>query len=652
MFIMLVFALLHHAVIWYWIGAALMLWGGDRVFRWTRGAWINGSFGSSQAIKSANPRLDAYMEKNGAPVPSIVPPGMAHAQLLPSRTVRLSIRTARPIKWQPGQSVLLNIPDLSLLQTHPFTISNNDPHEMVLVIKARKGLTRQLYDHVVAMTNAQVNSHDKRGSVIFRTEPVLMRAQIDGPLGSAGRVPWTDFSNVVIMCGGSGVTFGLAICDYLATVMSSPQFKGKTRRVRFVWIVREYAEITWAASAMCRFAHLLQGEQLQIDIFVTNGEKSTRPQRKRTPATSMISVQSPADADDSESSDDDDDGKAAGTNTGNNLRPPRPSYYELPGRERKASTDTVSSAFSVTPRSSQERVTSDIDPETGAAYNDEAAIRGLTNYGDEEDVDDAKEKRLSRAFQHEGKARRARSRRAARAASMPGAVLPPVPPMPDPATMPPPPSPPKLMVDISADLERDERRRSQKPHMQTEESRSIVATDSSATLRDTYGRLTGESGIPIVSYNDNTWAAYERYDPFGETGKLSPGASLEDLALHYKSLTSRTHDMVLLDDTPDGAGHKCDHCGRAASDQLWIDEGDYAAAKILSENARTGRPPLASILEDEIRSATGSTIVATCGPVGLNTTVRNLVSAAIDPAKIRNGDPRGYVTMYSEDFEM
>jgi hypothetical protein len=73
---------------------------------------------------------------------------------------------------------------------------------------------------------------------------------------------------------------------------------------------------------------------------------------------------------------------------------------------------------------------------------------------------------------------------------------------------------------------------------------------------------------------------------------------------------------------------------------------------MLSENARTGRPKLASIVEEELRNAQGAMIVGTCGPAALGTSLRALVSDAIDPSKIRKGDSRGHVTLYTEDFEM
>ena len=197
----------------------------------------------------------AGQPESSALVAPPIPVGYAQAQLLPSRTLRLTIRTAHPLRWAPGQSVLLYLPELSRFQSHPFTILNNDPSEIVLLVKARKGLTRQLFDLVRRKSLANMGLSgmpDKRLSLAsmqtgnqgsVTVPPVHVRAMVDGPMGSAGRVRWGDFSSVVIICGGSGVSFGVAICDYLSNVISGRRGRGfKTQRVRFCWVAREYGQ--------------------------------------------------------------------------------------------------------------------------------------------------------------------------------------------------------------------------------------------------------------------------------------------------------------------------------------------------------------------------------------------------------------------------
>jgi hypothetical protein len=76
--------------------------------------------------------------------------------------------------------------------------------------------------------------------------PVFVRCWLDGPMGSAGRIRWGEHSTVLIVCGGSGVSFGMAVCDYVVSMIAEqrerPKRKWKTQRVRFCWVAREYGE--------------------------------------------------------------------------------------------------------------------------------------------------------------------------------------------------------------------------------------------------------------------------------------------------------------------------------------------------------------------------------------------------------------------------
>lgn len=650
-FIALVGALIHHYSIAHWVGIALFLWGGDRVWRLARYWYINGGASSSAGVQTRS--AEKYEPNVGAgssstlvnnagiqsvvnldpalfPTPVHIPPGMAQVQLLPSRTVRVSIRTTRPMKWHPGQSVLLHLPELSHFQTHPFTISNNDPNEIVLIIKARKGLTRKPYDHVFALMEARMKTKEtNRASSamsVYSTasiprlslDPVLIRAGVDGPMGSAGRVPWLDFSTALIVCGGSGVTFGLAMTDWLTREMAKAEAGGVMRRVRFVWIVREYAEITWSAGPMCRFkAQMPDPERLQIDIYVTNGEKSQPVRPRRQPSSVQPSPRPSGSF-----------GFSTEKFTDNDiLAPPQPAYHEI---DRKHSSESLSSTSDSATSAPQRGFYEGVDPETHVEYND---VVGLTNFDGESDVEDEAENQLSRQLQQEGRIRRARSRRQRKrliykgnnesVPSMPTSPLPPD-------------------CDIFEQLQPD--RSATEPDV--EEGNPFRGTGVSLSR-------------PTSIYSADS---VERYEPFGRgvygnPGPMrSPTSSMvwedDDVRNTIMSLSSRTQSMVLLEDTHDGKGHSCAGCGRAGSDNLWIDEADYAAALILSESARTGRPKLASIVEDELRNASGAMIVGTCGPAALGTALRGLVSNAIDPSKIRKGDSRGHVTMYTEDFEM
>ena len=83
----------------------------------------------------------------------------------------------------------------------------------------------------------------------------LMRMYVDGPFGSVVRANWKAHSTVVLVAGGSGVSFGLSLLLYLVRCLAGRdgKFLGAKpggwgmpgwhpTRVRFIWIVREFCE--------------------------------------------------------------------------------------------------------------------------------------------------------------------------------------------------------------------------------------------------------------------------------------------------------------------------------------------------------------------------------------------------------------------------
>jgi hypothetical protein len=245
----------------------------------------------------------APLPLSARPINAPIPAGYALAQLLPSRMVRLTLRLPKPFKWHAGQNVLLQIREISIFTSHPFSIvSVHDvdvEQEIVLLVKARKGFTLDLWketkkrmdEPTSSSVGPRVPGMERRQSyyfassskklstakpVFFRgmfffvfprrdrwTEAMLRRchmffllplALVDGPYGSSARVQWGHHSSVLIVCGGSGVSFGVAILTWVAECMASRDREGGagkggagkggrnfiTRRARFVWIVREF----------------------------------------------------------------------------------------------------------------------------------------------------------------------------------------------------------------------------------------------------------------------------------------------------------------------------------------------------------------------------------------------------------------------------
>ena len=183
------------------------------------------------------------------------PPGFALAQLLPGRNIRLTIRVPRIVHWRTGQYSSLTIPSVSKLQGHPFTIANADERkirevdavgsEVVLIVGVRNGFTKALWDEIVSRRKIF------GPAAAASSGGILIRAQIGLPTGTAGRANLDDFSSVLIVCGGTGISFGMSVLEHVCMSMherdtnKTNAAKGKkclTKRVRIVWVLREFGQ--------------------------------------------------------------------------------------------------------------------------------------------------------------------------------------------------------------------------------------------------------------------------------------------------------------------------------------------------------------------------------------------------------------------------
>ena len=199
------------------------------------------------------------------PPPYIPPAGHVHAELLSGRTVRLRLITPGFLPWSPGQHFLLNIPSVSRFTSHPFTCASVCDEEaptdagrvMLFLVRAKSGWTQDLWNLVFQLT-ADRSRGDVSPSFPSDGLPkngVLLRAYVDGPFGSAKRARWGNYSTGVIITGGSGVSFGLSLLQYMCMCLAGRDgrhlggrsggwgWKGaELNRVRFIWLVREYSK--------------------------------------------------------------------------------------------------------------------------------------------------------------------------------------------------------------------------------------------------------------------------------------------------------------------------------------------------------------------------------------------------------------------------
>lgn len=143
------------------------------------------------------------------------------------------LRRQKPLKWKTGQHVFITVPGCGIWESHPFTVasSSNVSDTLDIIVRAKEGFTRQLYNQEVAA--AAANTGDRYRWVIihgpYGVHPPSMPdfAKLD-TLTTAGHTK----QKIVLVSGGAGVAFTWPLyqeyllghtnnCDQLAVVEHS-----------------------------------------------------------------------------------------------------------------------------------------------------------------------------------------------------------------------------------------------------------------------------------------------------------------------------------------------------------------------------------------------------------------------------------------------
>ncbi|CAE7208231.1 unnamed protein product [Rhizoctonia solani] len=173
--------------------------------------------------------------------------------------------------WRAGQHVWLRIlQGERSWESHPFTIANA-PASHTPDTGNSKGLPSRgllLYARVAGNFTRTLNL-DARQSSGIQTNVI-----VDGPYGGlgAGIVNLADSRNVVLVAGGGGASFTIALLENL--VSCSLQRKARTTVVDFLWVVKEYDHLNWYMSTIKQIALAASSSSisLQIRLYVTQLE--------------------------------------------------------------------------------------------------------------------------------------------------------------------------------------------------------------------------------------------------------------------------------------------------------------------------------------------------------------------------------------------
>ncbi|KAI8572010.1 hypothetical protein RHMOL_Rhmol01G0165600 [Rhododendron molle] len=196
---------------------------------------------------------------------------LVSARVLPCEAVELDFSKSRGLSYTPTSIVFVNVPGISKMQWHPFTISsssNLEPEKLSVIIKSEGSWSKKLYQ-MFSSPNSSVDHLD---------------VSIEGPYGPVS----TDFlrhETIVMVSGGSGITPFISIIRDL--IFLTETLKCKTPQILLIAAFKNSSDLTLLdlllpiSGTPNGFSNL----NLQIQAYVTREKEPITDNRQTHPTT-------------------------------------------------------------------------------------------------------------------------------------------------------------------------------------------------------------------------------------------------------------------------------------------------------------------------------------------------------------------------------
>ncbi|CAL0315044.1 unnamed protein product [Lupinus luteus] len=184
---------------------------------------------------------------------------LVSARVLPCEAVELNFSKAHgKLTYNPTSVMFINIPSISKLQWHPFTVTSNSNLELEklsVVIKSGGTWTQKLYK--MLSSNSTI---DRLG------------VSVEGPYGPVS----TDFlrhDTLVLISGGSGITPFISIIRELLFLKTT--FKCKTPKVVLICSFRTYSSLSMIDLILpvSSTPYDISNLELQIEAYITKDKE-------------------------------------------------------------------------------------------------------------------------------------------------------------------------------------------------------------------------------------------------------------------------------------------------------------------------------------------------------------------------------------------
>lgn len=174
----------------------------------------------------------------------------------------LSLKVAKPTGMTPwnnvqsGMYAFLNIPAVSCVEWHPFTLTSA-PYEDHLEFA------------IAAVGDWTKSSRDLLGDAALGDGDAYPRVKVEGPMGAASQ-DFSKFPILVLVGAGIGVTPMISVVKQL---LKEP---GKMKRTYLYWTVRDRAAFDWFTSVLDDIYEQDDKHVIQIRHFLTSVKQDDR----------------------------------------------------------------------------------------------------------------------------------------------------------------------------------------------------------------------------------------------------------------------------------------------------------------------------------------------------------------------------------------
>ncbi|XP_011043858.1 PREDICTED: ferric reduction oxidase 2-like isoform X2 [Populus euphratica] len=180
------------------------------------------------------------------------------ARILPCETVELNFSKNSELSYAPTSIAFINVPSISRIQWHPFTVTSNsnmDSDKLSIVIKREGSWSHKLYQ------------------ILSSPSTNRLEVAIEGPYGPPS-TNFTRYERLVLVSGGSGITPFISIIREI--IFKCNTTSSKTPRIHLICAFKKYVDLTMldlllpVSGTTLDLSRLL----LQIEAYITRETQS------------------------------------------------------------------------------------------------------------------------------------------------------------------------------------------------------------------------------------------------------------------------------------------------------------------------------------------------------------------------------------------